>query len=296
MMLSSLHANQQKVAKAQTQITTGKEADAYSYFARDTSTLLGAKTLQSQNEGYINASHHIKRNLDANDVQLNAITASGEKVRDDILSALAQGKTYALMEILEESYGAITSSLNTNIGGVYIFGGARTDRPPVNGTTIADLQAAPAVNDLFDNDQNKARAKTNVNVEFEYGLLADDIGAELFSVYKAIADFNSGPSGPLVDELDATQRAFLEGELANLDQAIDTVRTMTARNGTRQANLDNIIEEHDIQENFLAGFISDLEDVDMAEAIARLNKDQVALQASYRISSELYDLSLLDFI
>ncbi|MEX0300304.1 MAG: flagellin [Kordiimonas sp.] len=47
---------------------------------------------------------------------------------------------------------------------------------------------------------------------------------------------------------------------------------------------------------FLETFIADLEDVDIAEAVTRLNNDQVALEASYRSIGSLSQLSLLRFL
>jgi flagellar hook-associated protein 3 FlgL len=42
--------------------------------------------------------------------------------------------------------------------------------------------------------------------------------------------------------------------------------------------------------------VSDLESVDMGEAITRLNQNQVALQAALQVASQLNRLSLLNFL
>jgi len=44
------------------------------------------------------------------------------------------------------------------------------------------------------------------------------------------------------------------------------------------------------------GFVSNIEDVDMAEALAKLNQNQTALQASYQTISQLNQLSLLNYL
>jgi len=44
------------------------------------------------------------------------------------------------------------------------------------------------------------------------------------------------------------------------------------------------------------GFVSNIEDVDMAQAIAQLNQNQVALQAAFQIMSTLNRLSLLNYL
>ena len=43
-------------------------------------------------------------------------------------------------------------------------------------------------------------------------------------------------------------------------------------------------------------FTSDLEDVDMGEAISRLNQNQVALQAALQVTSQLNKISLLNYL
>lgn len=295
-MLSSLLTNQSRMFDDQKQITTGKKIDSYSGFARETSTLLSAKSVFSQTKGFTSASEFVDRNLRTNDVQLTAITDGVETIRDTVLGAIAQNSTLALMEILGETYGTVVSALNTNIGGVHIFGGARTDVEPVVGKDIADLIAAATPADLFQNDQRRPSAKVGQNTIMEYGLLADEIGLDIFAAFKNIADFDAGPFGPILGELTPAQRTFLDGELATLDTAVDKLRVLVARNGTRQKTIETFISQHADQEAFLEVFISDIEDVDIAEAIMRLNNDQVALEASYKISGELSRLSLLNFI
>lgn len=295
-MLTSLLNRQSTVFKDQMQITTGKKEENYSGLASEISTLLGAKTVFGQTQGYLRAATHVSRFLRTNDIQLENMVRNTQNVRDTLLEAIAQNQTFALDELLGEAFSSMVSALNTNIGGVFVFSGARSDVPPVSGSQISDLVAAASVSDLFQNDQHRPSARIGQNTLMEYGLLADEVGQEVFQVFKNIADFSAGPLGPLSGQLDAVQLAFLKGEMANLDTSLENLRVLVARNGTRQKNVDNFISEHKNQEVFLEVFISDIEDVNVAEAITRLNNDQIALEASYKITSELTRLSLLDFI
>jgi flagellar hook-associated protein 3 FlgL len=47
---------------------------------------------------------------------------------------------------------------------------------------------------------------------------------------------------------------------------------------------------------YFAKFIGDIEDVNLAEAITRLNQDQVAVEAAGRMIAQLDQLSLLNFL
>ncbi len=295
-MLTSLMNNQSNVVKGQMQITTGKKEENYSGLAGEVSTLLGAKTVFSQNQGYLRAANYVDRFLRTNDIQLENMVSNAQNVRDAMLEAIAQEETFAMDELLGESYAAMVSALNTSVGGVHVFSGGRTDVAPVVGSDISDLVAATSVSDLFRNDQRSPSAQVAQNTLMEYGLLADEVGQQIFQAFKNVADFSAGPSGPLNGQLDQTQIDFLKAELATMDAAIESLQVLVARNGTRQNNVDGFIKEHENQEVFLEVFISDIEDVNVAEAITRLNSDQVALESSYKITSELVKLSLLDFI
>tara|TARA_B100001939_G_scaffold484_1_gene457 strand:- start:1715 stop:2638 length:924 start_codon:yes stop_codon:yes gene_type:complete len=296
MMLSSLLRNQEKVFDGQMTITTGKKEQQYSGFATQTNTLLGAKTVLTRTQSYINAGEYVDRQLRTNDVHLNALVSNAQDVRQAVLEAISMDETFALNEIMDQAFSSMVSALNTNIGGVYIFAGAKSDVPPVNARDITDLVAAASAQDLFQNDTRRAAAQVGQNTEMEYGLLASEVAGDIFAAFKNIADFNAGGGGPIDGKLTPAQRAFLEGELATLDSAIDTLQLFVARNGTRQANLEDILVEHKDEEAFLQIFISDIEDADLAEAITQLENNQVALQASYEITAQLSRLSLLNFL
>ena len=206
----------------------------------------------------------------------------------------SQDKTFVLMDTIEEAFGSMIASLNTDIGGVHIFSGGRTDVKPVVGNDLSDLVAAGAASDMFQNDQRKAVAKIGKNTNMEYSLLADEVAEGIFAAIKNIADFDN--LTPISGELTPAQNAFLESQLVVLDAAIDDLRIINSSNGMRYSRANELLEEHENRETFMLNFISDIEDVNMAEAITRVNNDQIALDVSYKLTSELAGMSLLNFV
>ncbi|WP_417317166.1 flagellin [Emcibacter sp.] len=295
-MLSSLLRNQEKVFDNQMTVTTGKKELHYSGLASEVDTLLGAKNTLLRTQSYLNSTDYVERQLSTNDIQLDALFTNAENVRDTVLNAIAMEETFSLEEALNDAFTSMISALNTRIGGVYIFSGARTDVPPVNASDLTDLVAAAAATDLFENDNRIPTAKIGQNTEMEYGILADDVAGDIFTAMKNLADFDAGAFGPIDGQLTPVQRTFLEGELSTLESAIDTIQLVIARNGNRQQSLENTMNQHLEGEAFLKVFISDIEDADIAEAITNLENNQVALQASYQITSQLSQLSLLNYI
>lgn len=293
-MLNSLLSNQSQLFKDQKQVASGKIHESYKDLTGEVSTLLGSKNMLDRTQSYIGASTHVKRNLDVNNLQLENMIGKAEDVRQAVLETLAQDQTFVLMDTIEEAFSSMVASLNTDIGGVHIFSGGRTDVKPVVGTNLSDLVAASAAADLFQNDQRKAVAKIAENTNIEYSLLADEVAEDIFAAIKNIADFDNVT--PISGELTAAQNTFLESQLTVLDAAIADMRIVNSSNGMRYGRADEILVEHEANETFMLNFISDIEDVNMAEAITRVNNDQTALEISYKLTGELSRLSLLNFI
>lgn len=293
-MLTSLLNNQSKLFEDQKQVSSGKKHDTYQAFTGEVNTLLGSKSLLDRTESYIGAAIHVKRNLDINDLQLGNIIGKAEDIRHAVLETIAQDQTYVLMDTVSEAFSSMVSSLNTDIGGIHVFSGGRTDVKPIVGTNLGDLVAATAAGDLFQNDGRKAIARIGGNTDMEYSLLADEMAEDIFAAIKNIADFDA--LTPISGKLTPAQNTFLESQLVVLDAAIEDLRILNSSNGMRHGRANELLTEHKDREVFMLNFISDIEDVNMAEAITRVNNDQTALEISYKLTAELSRLSLLNFI
>lgn len=296
LLIQSMLRNQTRVAEDQLQIATGKKAQDFGGMGGDTITSLGARAFQERVETFRRVIGRVESRLEANDVQLGGIIEGATDFRQEILSIIAQDQAAAFSELLGDTFSFIASSLNTEIAGQFIFAGSNTDVAPIVSGDINDLIAAAQASDMFTNDDTPQRASVSDAVEVEYGLLADDMALPLFESFKRIAEFHNGPGGPIDGKLTTAQRDFLINELQLLDQAIDNTRQVQVRNGLRQQRIETIAEQHVETSDFLQVLVSEVEDVNVAEAISRLNLDQTALEASFRTFGTLSDLTLLDFI
>jgi flagellar hook-associated protein 3 FlgL len=295
-LLSELLRNQANMLTDQQQVTTGKVATDYKGLAAQTSTLLGAKTLKSRVDQYTEAGNQVKNTLDIYDNSIGVLDSVAGDLKQTLQQALGNGEVYGLSEILSQSLNSTVTAMNTEVGGKYIFSGTRTDTPPVTVTSTGDLTALASAADAFQNNDQKAVLQVDDGVSMQYGILASDVAEPLMSVFKAFADFNAGPNGPLDGKLNATQLSFIQTQLANLDNARQSILNSQVANGVRQKSLDNILTQHESTSVVVTGMISDIEDVDIAKAVTNLNNDQTALQASYKAMATLSQLSLLNYL
>ncbi|MBL4836059.1 MAG: hypothetical protein JKY34_00660 [Kordiimonadaceae bacterium] len=294
-LIRSIMDNQQDVFTAQRQIATGKRVEDYKELAGQSGTLLGSRSFQARVETYQNSIKTIDGKLQANDVQVGGVIDAMDKLKDMIQITLANAQAEGFGDFLEQTFQFTAGALNTNFDGTYLFSGAETGTKPVNVDNLADLSALASTNDAFDNSSVAFQAKIADGVDLKFGVLASDVGLDIFSEMVAIYDYTVG-SGAIDGELTDAERAFLETRLATLDTAIDKVRQVQVTNGLNSERLEVVDNQHKDTKVFLETFIADIEDVDIAEAITRLNNDQIALEASYRAIGSLSQLSLLNFL
>lgn len=296
LLLNALR-NQERLAQTQEQITTGKKASTFNQLSPDVQKALDARQTLSGVRTFRDTISQVRQQIDGMDLQLTATVDTARDLKQAMVTAIGQQDATGFVTILDQSFQLVRSALNTRVNGNHIFAGGRTDEPPVNISTLADLQALPTAADAFSNDQTRRRAIIAEGVELEFGQLADDFGLEIMESIKRIADFNAtNPDGPFDENLTAGQRSFLEGEIANLESAIQKAQSVQAANGLNSNRLDVVDEQHSSTENFIQTLIGEIEDIDLAEAVTRLNQQQTTLEASFRAIGTLSRLSLLDFL
>jgi len=84
--------------------------------------------------------------------------------------------------------------------------------------------------------------------------------------------------------------------LNNIDQALDNFLRVRSTIGSR---LNNIDSQNEVNENFLLRMksaISEVQDLDFAEAISRLSSQATSLEAAQKVFVEVQSLSLFDYL
>ncbi|NWG47395.1 MAG: hypothetical protein HXY25_12745 [Alphaproteobacteria bacterium] len=295
-LLADLMRIQGRVFTSQQQISTGKKAQSFQELGTDASGLLAAKSVEGRANHYVKVSQEVLRRLELQDLQLDALATAGAELRQSVLDAIATDKAIGLPEALDAVFKKAVSVLNASYDGSKLFGGTRTDTDPVTVTSVAALVAAPSISGIFANDAVKPEAEIDEALSVEYGFLASDIGAGLMGAIQRIAAIDAGPLGPLSGDLTQAQRQALEGELAGLAAMAEDLNATVAANGNRHAVVEDKLAAHKDAQALLKGFISDIEDVDLAEAVTRLQADQTAMQAAAQVFGALQRSSLLDFL
>lgn len=285
---------QGRQVEANQQIANGKRAMDLKGFGRQSETLIAAKTVQARASGFVEMHKLLGGRLDAQNLALERVADAAEQSRQLVLSAVSSGRGDSLVKTLDSLFGQAVDALNWKHEGRHLFSGSQVASEPVPISTMAELKAAPSVAAVFTNDQVRTQSRLSENTSLTTGFLADEIGTELFEVLRSIQDFHE--TTPLTGELTTAQTAFLQGKLAEFGEAYEGLLGRIAENGLNQQRVDDAREAQARRVTSLDGFISDVAEVDVAEAYARLQQAELAVQASAAALKALKESSLLNFL
>jgi flagellar hook-associated protein 3 FlgL len=291
--LMDLMKAQREAFDAREQLSTGKKASDLKGYANSAETIMTARATQVRAEGFIDANERLASRLEVQDLAYRELSDAASELRE----ALTTTEGTALMNNVQAAFDKVVSALSTKFAGSFVFSGVRTDSPPLNATTLAELQAAlPDVSAVFENADRRQTAQIDSETALEVNRTASDVAGELMAVFERIADFDQGANGPFDGPMSSAQQTFIQTEITNVIGAFDTINAAMAENGSKQARVDASIRGHQERSDYLTQMIADLEDADMAEAATRLTQAQTAVEVSARTFASLSQVSLLPFL
>jgi flagellar hook-associated protein 3 FlgL len=295
-MITEYGRIQSRTVKLQMQISSGKVGDTLADVKDKASVLVGAKQKSAGVASFLAATKEVRTRLDVQNLHLEQLTDITTRLRTSVGNAIAAGRAGPLMEEVRSLYSEAVGVLNYRMNGNYLYGGTRTDVSPVSAPDLASLAAAPTVASVFRNTDQVMSVNIDQSEALTVGIAASDVATDLLQMFKDIANFDLSANGPLNSSLTAAQMTFLTNANVQIPSIQSGVAEVAALNGTRYEQLDRAADRHEAMLAYFAKFIGDIEDTDLAEAVARLNRDQVAAEASGRMIAQLSETNLLKFL
>ena len=294
-VLNDLMRSQVRQADANAQVSSGKVAADLKGYARHAETLLATRSIQTKVDGYLAQGKTLTSKLESQDLALNQTAEAAAGARQAVAEALATGRGDSLMSELSSWFSSASDSLNAKFGGRYLFAGGQVDTQPVTAGAMADLTSQPTVASFFKNDNLTPTNQLDESTTIQSGFLADQLGGGLFDSFRQVQAFVDA-NGDFTGQLSAAQQTFLQGMLGGFETARASLTDATARNGLTQNRVDKTMDTQDARKSMLEGMVGGITDVDMAEAISRLQQAQTTVQATAQVFQMLSQSSLLNLL
>lgn len=296
-VIANLNDAQVRQLQAGQEVSSQKKASDLKGYARSAETLTAMQQVSTRLQGFIDQSDVLADRFTAQDGALTQLADTVGNIRQSITDAIASGRADTLMQDLRGYFTDALGALNTKSQGKYLFSGGQINTQPVSATSMYDLTTAPTIGGLFHNDQFQASNRLDESSSIQGSFLADKLGTPLFNALKTIQAYDeTPPNGPVDGQLSQTQVTFLQQQLAGLDAIHEDLTNQAAINGSYQRRIDNSRNDLKGRQTTITNMMGGITDVDVAEAVSRLQQAQVAVQASAQVFSGLQSSSLLNFL
>ena len=117
---------------------------------------------------------------------------------------------------------------------------------------------------------------------------------DMFAMLEELANTLGSSTTTPIDK--ATFQAQIGASIANLDQSLQRASNVRAEVGSRLNAIDQATDTRGAESVDLQDLLSDLRDVDYAEAVSRLNQQYTGLQAAQAAYTKISQLSLFDYL
>lgn len=200
-------------------------------------------------------------------------------------------------EILKHLQGMLNTR---NESGEYIFAGSQAENKAYNGNTFvgdAIEREAQVSDDTFIKMLTSgARAFENLNpADLTTDLTTIGLGYSnnMLGVVQYFVDAtgNGNPPAPVDVDKEAIRNA-----IQNIDVAFEKVAQTRSQIGARQNTLEAVKDNNLDFEAFAKKSVSELEDLDYADAYVRLETSMLSYQAGMQVTGKIANLSLFNYI
>ena len=299
-MLGQINQANAALDKTTQQIASGDTATTYAGFGNQAQVLQATISASARNTAYTAATTLATTQADIQDTQLTSLSSLATQLQTAVSSAVANNDPSTLMTTVQSVFSQATSILNSqDANGDYIYGGGNSTTPPVSVTTLSQLSAlGSSASGAFANGSDLKSVQVGDGQTVTYGLTASSVGQGLMQALQDVANFDAGGTGNFSGStsLSQTQNNFLTGELSNLTTASTNLNNVTAQNGDVYNQLQSATSQQSSMSTLYSGFISNIQDTNMANAATQLQLNQTALQAALQVTSTLNQLSLLNYM
>lgn len=275
---------------SQIALSSGRRAERYGGLDGDAARLVTAEALEVRSAAALSANDRALARLQLIGGGLESIDARLADLENTLSAALANGDGALVSDAVRDNARAILSTLNQQFGETFLFGGDTNARRPVNASQLADLTGDPAT----DFSSGNRFAIVIDDRIASSGPTAAEIFAPLIDTLNSLAAIGNTPGTD--SALDATARATLTNGIQALGLERQRIQEERALVGVDENRLDRVNARLTAVRDIAEVAAADIEAIDPAEAITRLNQDQLALEASARALGILNDVSLLNFI
>jgi len=189
------------------------------------------------------------------------------------------------MQALRDQLLSLSNSRDDS--GNYLFSGTRVKTPAFAKNANNEVQ--------YMGDETQTRIPAGVERTVQYTRSGTDVFQRVVREDGSAVGFFEALD-QMIAAVNTNQTAGVQQAIADVDQMNNSLTLSIAQTGSDQQVVQSQLDVLDETKLRLRSTLSDIEDLDYAEAVTRMNKEVMALEAAMGSFSKISGLSLFDYI
>jgi flagellar hook-associated protein 3 FlgL len=280
-----------RIADERIQVSSGYQSQDYAGISGDASRLVSMKAEHARTQQYETNNKLVGDRLTTMESSVAQVYDIVGSIKTLLVNALNGTSTQDvnLPGQAQSMLDQVSSLLNVQLDGRYLFAGGRSDTAPVDLSALPSSYTVPTsagdASSYYQGDTTRLAVQASDSLSVTYGVTAGESGFEELIRGLDLAA-KSAPN----------DRAALQDALATINRAQQDIPEIRTQIGAAQSSLDRINSMHDDFMTYTVKAISDIENVDVTEALTKIQNDSTGLQASYMTINTLSQLNLMNYL
>jgi flagellar hook-associated protein 3 FlgL len=290
-LLRNLEAAQGRMDKLQNQMSTGNAITKPSDDPVAIENSLRLKSSISQVEQWKGNADEALSYMETTDSTLGDMTSMLQRIQELTVQAANGTNDDTDRKNISAEVGQLTDQLrmiaNNKIGTKFVFGGIRSDQPPLaSGSNTWEGNPKPIQYEIG----NDLKLPISIN------------GNELFMVQPDATDPTINKSGffdtldQLKTDLDNNNTAGIESAIGDLEKLADNVLNQRASLGAKSNRMTALRDQLDVTSLNMSDNLSKIEDADFAKSVIDFKNAENVYNAALSVGAQIIQPSLVDFM
>lgn len=282
---------QSELATLQGQLSSGYKTDKFSGLDGNVEQFVQLDAKIRKTDTYINNNELVLARLNTTQVTMEKLI----QVADDMENLMVLRRNPANADNLNFSAQldalrkTATALLNTTFEGRFIFGGTRTDTPPVMDPPPASVEAGVPDAGYYQGSDENITVRTQDNFEIQYNVRADDSGFQkMFAAINLAISADTGLEEGVDEKIQQSIQLMQDG--------LSDMNTAQTKVNSNIVTLTEINARHTDLKLYWKGVKEQAINTDIVSASTAVAINQAILQASFQAFARINQLKLSDYL
>jgi len=324
-LVNRVKSMQMQMSQYQQQISTGVKYQNFKEYGADAMRIQRYRADLVDLKGFMYNIDIASINIEQMDAAIQETIEQAGNVLSAINTQLSQGSDYDLDSIKNAAKTAlqlVQANMNSKIGDRYLFAGTDVSNQPYTGAAIATTNLQARISDWLDgttttenlmpgikgmtdsqlgysgtlSSAKRVYANADVGFEVDYTVFANDEGFK-----KVVAGLNAlANMEEPVDGVDAPTKAqfheVIDALYKYVQEGVEGLRSAASQISSASGTLGTVKKNHENDQQSALKLLEKTEGTDVTEAAIRFQALQNQLDASYRVTAIMSQLTLSNYV